>query len=107
MSTNIWIGDGRLTRDPEILTTANGTSVAKTRLAVDRNGTDDVDFFAVTAFGKTADAFATHLTKGRRVLIEGTLRQNTWTDKATDENRSSVEVIVDRFQFLDPKPQAA
>lgn len=101
MSTNIWIGEGRLTRDPETRTTSDGRIVATLRLAVDRVGDDTADFFDLAAFGMIADTMAEHLTKGRRILVEGPLRHNTWTDPDSGEGRSKVEILVNRFSFLD------
>lgn len=107
--TNIWIGVGRLTRDPELRYAESGKAVAPMRIAVPRAGEDDsTDFFDVVAFGQLAEACATHLTKGRQVLVEGALRQHTWTDNDSGERRSKVEVVANRVQFLDaPRQEAA
>jgi len=100
--TNIWIGVGRLARDPELRYGESTKAVAAMRIAVARaGGGDDADFFDVACFGQLAEACATHLTKGRQVLVEGSLRQHTWTDAATSERRSRVEVVANRVQFLD------
>lgn len=104
MSTNIWITTGRLTADPEVGTTPRGTPITTLRLAVDRDA-EDTDFFTVAAFGATAEAMGTHLVKGRLISIEATLRQNTWTD-ADGHPRSKIDIIVNRFHFLDAKPAA-
>jgi single-strand DNA-binding protein len=100
--TNIWIGVGRLTRDPELRYAESGKAVAPMRIAVPRAGEgDDADFFDVVAFGQLAEACATHLSKGRQVLVEGALRQQSWTDADSGDRRSRVEVIANRVQFLD------
>ena len=100
--TNIWIGVGRLTRDPELRYAESSKAVAPMRIAVPRSGDgDEADFFDVVAFGQLAEACATHLRKGRQVLVEGTLRQQTWTDNDSGERRSRVEVLANRVQFLD------
>lgn len=100
--TNIWIGVGRLARDPELRYAESGKAVAPLRIAVGRAGdSDDADFFDVVAFGDLAEACATHLVKGRKVLVEGALRQHTWTDAASGDRRSRVEVVANRIQFLD------
>ena len=47
---------GRLTRDPDMRTTASGKNVTSFSLAVDRQGQDDqADFFDVTAWEKTGE----------------------------------------------------
>ena len=100
--TNIWIGVGRLTRDPELRYAESGKAVAPMRIAVPRAGEgDNTDFFDVVAFGQLAEACGTHLAKGRQVLVEGTLRQQSWTDNDSGERRSKVEILANRVQFLD------
>ncbi len=98
--TNLWIGVGRLTRDPELRYAESGRAVAPMRVAVPRSGDDGADFFDVVAFGTLAEACAEHLAKGRRVLVEGSLRHNTWND-TEGAQRSKVEIIANRVQFLD------
>lgn len=91
---------GRLTRDPETRTTGGGTTVAKFGFAVDnkkknqQTGQYDNDpvFLDMVAFGKTAD-------------IEGRLQLEKWTDKASNQQRSKVSVVVDNVQFLGGKKQ--
>jgi single-strand DNA-binding protein len=100
--TNIWIGVGRLTRDPELRYAESGKAVTPMRIAVPRPGEgDNADFFDVVAFGQLAEACATHLAKGRQVLIEGALRHQSWIDAESSERRSRVEVLANRVQFLD------
>ena len=93
---------GRLTRDPETRTTTSGKSVTSFSLAVDRQGSDDqADFFDVTAWEKTGELVAQYLTKGRRCLVQGRLRQDSWDDKETGKKRSRVEVVAFDVTFLD------
>ncbi len=93
---------GRLTRDPETRTTPNGKSVTSFSIAVDRIGQDDqADFFDVTAWEKTGELVQQYLSKGRRVLVQGRLRQDSWDDKETGKKRSRVEVTATDVTFLD------
>lgn len=93
---------GRLTRDPETRTTTSGKSVTSFSIAVDRVGQDDqADFFDVTAWEKTGELVQQYLSKGRRVLIQGRLRQDSWDDKETGKKRSRVEVTATDVTFLD------
>ena len=93
---------GRLTRDPEMRTTPSGKSVTSFSLAVDRMGQDDqADFFDITAWEKTGELVAKYLTKGRRCLVQGRLRQDSWDDKETGKRRSKVEVVAFDVTFLD------
>ena len=93
---------GRLTRDPETRTTPSGKTVTSFSLAVDRQGQDDqADFFDVTAWEKTGELVAQYLTKGRRALVQGRLRQDSWDDKETGKKRTRVEVVAFDVTFLD------
>jgi single-strand DNA-binding protein len=93
---------GRLTRDPETRTTPSGKSVTSFSLAVDRGTQDDqADFFDVTAWEKTGELVAQYLSKGRRCLVQGRLRQDSWDDKESGKKRSKVEVVAFDVTFLD------
>ena len=93
---------GRLTRDPEQRTTASGKNVVSFSIAVDRQSQDDqADFFNITAWYKLGDLVMQYLSKGRRVLIQGRLRQDSWEDKDTGKRQSRIEVTASDVTFLD------
>lgn len=93
---------GRLTRDPEQRTTTTGKTIVSFSIAVDRVGQDDTaDFFNVTAWEKLGELVMQYLAKGRRVLVQGRLRQDSWDDKETGKKRSTVEVTATDVTFLD------
>lgn len=93
---------GRLTRDPEMRTTTTGKSIASFSLAVDRQTQDDqADFFDVTAWEKLGELANQYLSKGRRCLVQGRLRQDSWDDKETGKKRSRIEVVATDITFLD------
>lgn len=108
---NVVILAGRLTRDPEHRTTPNGSSVAKFGLAIGRkfkgkdgNVQEETTFVDVDAWGKQAAAIAQYCKKGSPVLVQGSLRTESWEDKATGQKRSKLLVSADRVQFLGTKP---
>ena len=93
---------GRLTRDPEPRTTTSGRTVVSFSIAVDRQTQDDqADFFDVTAWEKLGELVMQYLSKGRRVLVQGRLRQDSWEDKETGKRRSRIEVVASDVTFLD------
>jgi len=93
---------GRLTRDPEQRSTSSGKTIASFSIAVDRGGESDAaDFFEVTAWEKLGELVVQYLAKGRRVLVQGRLRQDSWDDKETGKKRSRVEVTATDVTFLD------
>ena len=97
---------GRLTRDPELVTTAGGTNICKLRLAVDRTRRDGAVFLDVKCFEGQARACAEHLSEGREVAVTGRLELDEW--KAEDGGtRSRLYVIGERVKFLRRPTQAS
>ena len=100
--TNVTILTGRITKDLE-LKQAGQTTVTNFSLAVDNPfKKDDASFFDIVAFGKTAELLNNYCGKGSKILIEGNLKQDRFTDKEGN-NRSVVRVIANRIEFLDSK----
>ena len=103
--TNTIIMTGNLTRKPELRYTPKGTGIADFGLASNRRykqGDDlkeEVCFVDVTVFGSTAVAVASHLDKGRKVLVEGRLQFRSWETEA-GQKRSKLEVVAERVNFL-------
>lgn len=96
---------GRLTRDPEADHTASGTAVTTFRLAIERPGRKGADFVTIKAWERLADATADHLTRGRRVAVQGRLAHEEWT--GSDGRRAErLTVVADRVEFLDPPATA-
>ncbi|MCX6728899.1 MAG: single-stranded DNA-binding protein [Candidatus Saccharibacteria bacterium] len=101
-SVNQVILMGRLTRDPEQRTTNTGKTIVSFSIAVDRGGQDDTaDFFNVNAWEKLGELVMQYLSKGRRVLVQGRLRQDRWDDKETGKKQSRIEVTASDVTFLD------
>lgn len=101
-SVNQVILMGRLTRDPEQRTTSTGKIIVSFSIAVDRGGQDDsADFFNINAWEKLGELVMQYMSKGRRVLIQGRLRQDRWDDKDTGKKQSRVEVTATDVTFLD------
>ncbi len=97
---------GRLTKDPEIRYGQSGVAYSTLGLAVNRRAfkegaEDEVYFFNIKVFGKTAEIVGQYLAKGKRVGVQGYLSQNRWEDQS-GQKRSTVEIVADRIQFLDP-----
>ena len=98
---------GRLTSDPTLRHTQQGTSVASFTLAVDRDlkgkdGEKATDFIDIVAWRNTADFVSKYFTKGRMAVVEGRLQIREWTDKNGDKRRTA-EVISDNVYFGDSK----
>lgn len=98
---------GRLTRDPELRHTQQGTSVTSFTLAVDRPGKEKAtDFIDIVAWRNTADFVASYFTKGRMAVVEGRLQIREWTDRDGTRRRTA-EVVADNLYFGDSKKEDA
>lgn len=96
---------GRLTRDPEVRYTQKSMAWCSTGIAVDRRTKEKAtDFFNLVAWDKTAETMGKYLKKGSKILVDGHLQFNQYEDKS-GVKKSSVNVIVDSFEFMDAKPQ--
>lgn len=101
---------GRLTRDPELRHTGNGTAVASFSLAVDRDfksqgGEKETDFIDIVAWRNTAEFVSKYFTKGRMAVVEGRLQLRDWTDKDGGKRRSA-EVVAEHVYFGDSKQRS-
>ena len=97
---------GNLTRDPELRYIPSGTAVASFGLAMSRAYTtqdgdrkEEVCFVDIEAWGKTAENCANYLSKGRLVLVEGSLQYNAW-ETEDGQKRSKLRVRAFNVQFL-------
>lgn len=102
---------GRLTRDPELRRTQNGTAVTSFSIAVDRDfknkdtGEKSTDFIDIVAWRQTAEFVCDYFSKGRMAVVEGRLQIRDWTGKDGNKRRSA-EVLADNIYFGDSKRDA-
>ena len=96
---------GRLGKDADVRGTADRPIIAFT-LAVNSpmaGGEKDTQWFTCSAFGTLATFLAgVRPKKGVLVSVEGKMKRRTFTDRNGVE-RTDMEIIVDHFQFLEPK----
>ena len=73
---------------------------SKFTIAVNREyNREEVDFINCTAWENTAERIAEYLKKGRKIVLHGRLRVNSYEQDG--ETRWSTEVAIDRFEFAD------
>lgn len=98
---------GRMTKDVEIRYSQNGTAVGGFSIAIGRkqNGEDVTDFFNCTAFGKTAENIDKFFKKGNRILVYGTLQNDTYTNKE-GKKVTTTKISVESFDFVDSKSES-
>lgn len=98
---------GNLTRDPEVRTTPQGTSVASFSVATNFVWTDQsgqkqekAEYHNVVAWRKLADIVGQYLKKGSKVYIEGRLQTRDWTGQ-DGVKRYRTEIIAENMIMLD------
>jgi single-strand DNA-binding protein len=99
---------GRLTRDPDLRFTTQGTPVCHFRIAVGRKYKDrassewkeEVAFVGCSVWREAAERCGARLKKGSPVFVEGRLKSKEWTTKE-GQKRSDLEVEISRIQFLE------
>ena len=103
---NLAILMGRLTKDPDISTSQNGTQIARYTIAIDRFGKDQgADFISCVAFNKSAEFADKYLKKGTKIAIEGSIRTGSYTNK-DGQKVYTTDVIVNRQEFAESKGEA-
>ena len=99
---------GRLTRDPELRRTQSGIAVCSFSIACERDFKDQAgqkitDFIECVAWRNTAEFVCKYFTKGRMIIVEGSLQSRKWQDR-NGASRVSWEVIANSCYFGDSKP---
>ena len=99
---------GRLTRDPEVRYSQGEkqTAIGRFSLAVDRRikreGQPEADFFNCTAFGKIGEFVEKYLKKGTKVVVEGSVQNNNYTDKDGVKHYDYV-IVAESIEFAESK----
>lgn len=97
---------GRLTRDPELRTTASNISVCSFTVAVDRRfkpeGQPSADFINVIAWRQTAEFVSKYFHKGSKIALTGSIQTRNWEDN-DGKKHYATEVIADNVEFCERK----
>lgn len=101
---------GRLTADPELRTTGNGTSVTSFSVAVDRRfqrqGEErQTDFINVVAWRQTAEFVSRYFHKGSMIAVQGSIQTRNYEDK-NGNKRTAVEIVADNVSFCGSKAES-
>jgi single-strand DNA-binding protein len=104
---NKFICIGRITKDIDLTTTNNGTSVAKFSIAVDRRfkneaGEKITDFFNCVAWRGLGENIAKYCKKGSKVFVAGELQNRSW-EAEDGTKRYATDINVNECEFLDTK----
>lgn len=92
---------GRWTKDIDCKALDSGKFLAKSSIAVDEGYGDKKQtfFFEVEMWGKTAEAAAQYSGKGKKVMLEGRLKVESW--EKDGQKRSAVKVVAEQVEFLE------
>lgn len=98
---------GRLTKDPDLKYTGNGTAVATFTLAVNRNFTNqsgerEADFINCVIWRKPAETLTNYAKKGVLIGVTGRIQTRSY-DNQQGQKVYVTEVIADNFQLLESK----
>lgn len=104
---------GRLTRDPEMRYTPNGTAVTSFSIATNRYGVgpegekkEYTDYHNIVAWNQgkrqLAEHCAQYLHKGSLVYVEGRLQTRSWEGQ-DGQKRRTTEINANDVQFLEPR----
>ncbi|MFC3847247.1 single-stranded DNA-binding protein [Helicobacter baculiformis] len=103
---------GHFTRDVELRHTPNGSAVGKVGIATnhvykrqDGSKSEETCFVDVDLWGRTAEIASQYLHKGSKVLIEGRLKFETWSDQYGNK-RSKHSVVAENLVMLDSKRES-
>ncbi len=106
---------GNLARDIEMRNTPTGLAIANTAIATSRKfksqtgeQKEETCFVDITFFGRTAEIANQYLRKGSKVLVDGRLKLDQWTD-TNGQKRSKHSVTVETMQMIggkSPEPYA-
>jgi len=108
---------GRLTRDPEPIMVDKGAkfgfAVNNRKLNQQTQQWEDEPVFIDCEIwnrgeqGQRATILLQTVRKGQQLFIEGRLRLDTWEDKNGGGKRSQLKLVVENFQYFEPRPEGA
>ena len=102
---------GRLTRNPDIRYSQgeNQMTIARYTLAVDRRGKKDgssseqtADFISCVAFGKAAEFAERYLQQGTKIVVEGRIQTDSYTNK-DGQKVYTTDVVIENCEFAESK----
>ena len=94
----------RLTKDPEIRSTADGKTIANYSLAENRDR-EHTNFFRCVAFGKAAEFAEKYLKKGSLILVTGRVQTGSYTNR-DGVKIPTFDVVVTTQNFAEKKTEA-
>jgi single-strand DNA-binding protein len=101
---------GRVGKDAELKSTTSGKSVAKFSVATTERFKDSAgekqertEWHNVVVWGKLAEIAGQYVKKGRELLVEGSIRTESWDDKETGAKKYRTEINALNFELIGSK----
>ena len=97
---NIVMLQGRLTDNPDIKSNGN-TLISNFTLKISDyiNGKEHISFVSCVCFGELAEISQQRLMKGFLIRVEGTIKQERYTNKH-NQHRNIIKVIIEKINIL-------
>ena len=100
---------GRLTKDPELRSTASGIPVCSFTMACDRRFVKQgeerkADFINCIAWRQAGESISKYFAKGHRIALEGSIQTRSWTDN-DGKTRYATEIVVEQWEFAQSKSE--
>ena len=103
---------GHMTADPELKQTTSGISVCSFSIGVNRRyskadqGQQSVDFINIVSWRQQAEFVAKYFTKGRPILVCGSLQTRSWTDQ-NGQKRYATDIVAEEVSFVDSRSESS
>lgn len=101
---------GRIATDVKLEVSQSGVKYMRLNIVYNKNikvndeWQQKSHFFPCSCFGYVAEKIANYFKKGDRILVNGSLEQNTYTDK--DGNvQSKLAIMISEVDIIEPKPK--
>jgi single-strand DNA-binding protein len=96
---------GRIANDLELRTTASGKHFVAFNIAVNEGSGDNqtTNFFNVNAWEANADFLIKYMEKGRKLLIEGSLKTSQYEKEG--KKYTNTYILASHFDFMDSKKE--
>ena len=105
---------GNLTRDIELKYLPSGSAIANGAIATSHKykmqsgeQKEEVCFIDFSVFGKQGEVLNQYVYKGSKVMLEGRLMFEQWSDNQSGAKRSKHTLRVENFKFLDSKSDSS
>ena len=97
---------GNACSDPVVRTTPSGKNVTNFNVAVNRrkkkdDGSQEADFFRISAWDQLGDVCAKYITKGKKVCVIGSVGVHVYTNNK-GEAAANLEVLASEVEFCSP-----